>query len=221
MIRNYKAFGLAILAMAALGALTAQAASASPLTVPSAKTFFTGDQDEGIQEFESSSVVKCTSAVFSASATGPSVNELSITPVYNSCTAFGFATAHVKVNGCTYLFTTPTRIKADEVTWHPSAIHIVCPSEKQIEVTPTSFGVSVCTQKIGAQTPTSGHIVGTNKTEKSPKDVTLDITLEGIHYTGTGGACGTSGTTAKYRGSSTVRGYSDEAHTKQVAIEFS
>jgi hypothetical protein len=229
MVRKCKALGLALIAMFALSAFVAQGASAVPLTVelPAGQknAFYTGDQGGGLHEFTTpNGSVKCTTAVFAAKTTVEStVNEITISPSYSGCSAFGFATAHVKPNGCTYTFTTPTTIDANTVTWHPEQIHIVCSGENKIEITPTSFGVSVCTQFVGTQTPTKGHVVGKNVEKSSPMDILLEVTLEGIHYTGTGGICGNSEThsDAIYKGNSTVKCYKNEAHTEQVGCTFS
>jgi len=54
-------------------------------------------------------------------------------------------------------------------------------------------------------------------------DITLEITMTGIHYTGTGSVCGNGETHSDmtYTGNSTVRCYQDEAHTRQVGCTFS
>jgi hypothetical protein len=229
MIRNYKAFSLALVAMFALSAFVAQGASAVPLTVnegANGTTFYTGDQDGSLHSFSTpNGEVNCNTAVFSGTSTGASVNELTITPTYSNCKAFGFATAHVTHHGCNYTFTTPTTISANEVTWHPNNIHIICPAGKAITVTPTFLGSSVCTQSIGEQTPTGGHIIATNAGTNNPNgmDITLHVTLTGIHYTGTGGACGDANThnDGVYNGTSTVRGFSNSNHITQRGITFS
>jgi hypothetical protein len=233
MIRNYKTFGLALVAMLALCAFVAQGVSANPLTVEgieAGKTvYLTGDQDEGKHKFSSSATVECTTAHFLAQATA---SELTVTPSYptektgggNNCVAFGFADTHIKMNGCQYTFTTPTKIGSGEVTWHPKDVHITCPEGKKVEITPTTFGVSSCTQFIAAQTPTTvekSHAVGRNAGTVTAMDITLEVTLTGIHWTGSGGACGTGGTNASYTGNSTIKCYSDEARTKQVGCTFS
>lgn len=230
MIRKHKAFGLALVAMFALSAFVAQGASASPLTVEGlgggTNVFFTGDQGTTGHVFSTpNGSVTCTEVSFSAKSTeGATIKELTITPSYKKCTAFGFATAHVTTNGCTYTFTTPTSIKAGEVTWDAEQIHILCPT-KPIEITPTSLGVSVCTQSVETQTPTAGHVIGTNVTGSSPMDVNLNVTLEKIHYKGTGSVCGNSEThsDAVYKGNSTGKCYKAEPHTaeNQVGCTFS
>jgi len=225
MIRNYKALGLAFVAMLALSAFMAQTASAVPLTVEGKKVDLTGEQIEGKHKFTSSATVECTTATFSSvhsTETSGQINELTVTPTYTGCTAFGFATAHVKTNGCTYTFTTPTDIGVETVTWDASQVHILCPESKKIEITPTSFGVSVCTQSVAAQTPTdaaNSHVVGTNVANSIPMDVALNVTLAGISYTGTGGACGTAGNNATYSGKATIRCYKAEPHTPENQID--
>ncbi len=245
MIRNFKAFGLALVAVLALGAFAAQGASAIPLTVEgiaSGGTVFPlGDQDGGTHVFKSSAGnVVCAEASFPAKGSvgaGGAVNEITVTPNYPTekaggganCTAFGFANTHVKTNGCTYTFTTPTAVSPGVVTWHGSQVHLECPAGKVIEITPTSFGVSVCTLTIESQTPTGGHVIGRNAGTPEKMDITLEITLEGIHYIGHGAPCDpetngiktTTESNATLTGNSTIKCYSNEAHTTQVGCTFS
>ncbi len=228
MIRRYKAIGIALAAILALSALAAQAASASPLTVTegaSGTTFYTGDQDGKRWIFATpDGESECPTTSIKASSSGTFVNETSYEATYSNCSGLGFVVMHWNQGGCTYTFTTPTSIKPGEVTWHASGIHIVCSSGKSIEYTPTLFGVSACTRFIGSQTPTGGHIVGKNTGGGANEmDVTLEITLSGIHYTSTGGACGSAGahTDLTWTGNSTVRAYSNGGHTTQRGITFS
>jgi hypothetical protein len=153
---------------------------------------------------------------------GGAINELSAATTSTGCVAFGFATAHTNSNGCIDTFTTPTKVDSNTVTWGPAQYHIVCPAGKSRELTPTTFGVSACTQFIGEQTPTSGHVVGKNA-GSSPMDVTLEFTFSEIHYTGTGGLCGNSETHSDgaVTGNFTVRCYSNAAHTTQSECTFS
>ena len=109
--------------------------------------------------------------------------------------------------------------------WHASAnpeisqIHVICPVGKKIEITPTSFGVSVCTASVGEQTPTAGHLVARN--EVTSETITDEATVEGVTYTSTNSACGKGGNTAKFTGNTTATCYSNEAHTIQVGCTFS
>ncbi len=223
-----KALGILVVAALALAAVVAQAAPAIPLTVNEGgigKTYYTGDQDGGKFTFTSTATVQCTTVVLTATTEGASVSEVTIFPnTLSGCTAFGFATAHIKPNGCSITVTTgaATQLSPTEVTLHPQDVHIDCPIGKRIDVTPTAFGASVCTQSVGSQTPTGGHGTATNggSATADGMDVTLQLTLKGLEWTGTGGACGTSGTNAELTGNSTVRAFSNEAHTTQRGITF-
>jgi len=227
MFRNKKILGFTLMAMMGFSAIAAQGTIAKPLTVPAGltKVYVTGEKESETIFSTPNGTIKCSTDHFhgSGSAASGSVNELTVETTYSVCTAFGFATAHVKMNGCVDTFTTPTSISPGVVTWGPSQYHIVCPAEKRIEITPTTFGVSACTQFIASQTPTSGHMVGRNGTTVSPMDVTLEDTFEGIHYTGTGGVCGNSETHSD--GKSTVNitmtCFADQPKTAPVDCTFS
>jgi hypothetical protein len=228
MTSKYKALGLALTGFLALSALPVQSASASPLTVGSALTtvYVTGDKEsQPVYAFPGGSV-SCSTSHFhgSGAASSGAVNELTVETTMSECTMFGFANADAKMNGCTDTFTTPTHIEVGKVTWSGATqYHILCPAEKKIELTPTSFGVSVCTLFIPSQTPTGGHIVGRNVAGSSPMDVTFEYTLEGLHYTGTGGVCGNSETHSdgKYSGNYTVTCFSDPSRMFRTDCTFS
>jgi hypothetical protein len=238
MIRNYKVFGLAIMATLAFGAFMAQTASANPLTcegLASGSTCYGTGKQETTQVFASpGGTVSCVEAIFkNEGAVGASnaVSTVTSTPSYptekagggNNCTAFGFAGAHIKTNGCDFHFDTPTRISAGVVTWHPSQVHLLCPTGGKIEITPTFLGSSVCTQSVPAQTPTGGHITGINDAGSNPMAVTLEVTLKEIHYTGTGSSCGNAEThsDATLTGNVTITCYSDAEHKKTIGCTFS
>jgi len=226
MTHKYKALGLAMTAMFAFGAIAAQGAPASPLTVNSglSKLFITGT-NHGFSTHtftaEPGLHATCTHALYKSSATPTSgaINEITLTPEYTGCSAFGFATAHVKHNGCTYTLTTPTKLKAGEVTWGKEQIHVVCPEGKKIEITPTSFGVSPCTGFIGSQTPTAGHLVARNLANEF--ELTDEMTVEGITYTSTNSACGKNNNTAKFVGNTSATCYSNEGHITKTSCRFS
>jgi len=220
-----KPFGMFLILALALGGLTAEGASATPITVEGVATaYLTGDQESQHSFATAEGFAKCTTASFSAKSTEAAhINELTVVPSYQGCSAYGFATADIKTNGCTYTFTTPTSVGAGLVTWSGSSWHIVCPAGKSIEITPTSFGVSVCTQFWGAQTPEGGHVRGKNVAGSNPMDLTLEFGLQQLHYTGTGSVCTgpTNELTGTYNGNSTFRCYSNEAHTIPVHCTIS
>lgn len=230
MTRNLKALGLALFAALALSAMAASAASAKHhFGAPKAPTDVTGSQ--GTQHIFTTEAgeVKCNTATFSGTQGSASTSEVTITPHYTGCTAFGFASTHVKFNGCDYTFTTPTvDITPGEFTSEPP--HVLCPGTSVVEITPTIpfFGTSVCTVTVEPQTPTSGHVLYKNEGSGDTRDVLVTSKVEGIHYTvhGGGGTCGTteSGgktithTDGKYTGTVTLKGYEDGNHAVHEPI---
>jgi len=225
MFCKHRVLGLALTAIFAFSVL-AQSASASPLTVASGEVHITGAQEGSGMVFTAgeSGEVKCTTSTSDSTATAVSgqINEITGSPTFSGCTAFG-SPADVKVNGCTGTSTTGTSIAAGVVTWGPEQGHQLCPTGKSIEITPTFVGASVCTLFIGPQTATGGHVVGRNVAGSSPMDITMESAASGIHYTGSGGICGNgeTHTNATLSGNATARCYSNVAHTIQIDCTFS
>jgi hypothetical protein len=228
-IRKFKMLSLAMVAVLALGAIGAQAASAAfNFTAPGAGASqvieLTGTKITNHVFKNAGGEVTCSTISFSGSATGPEQTQQTSIPSYSGCSAFGFAEAHVKMNGCDYLFTAPTtEPEAGKYTGEPP--HFICPVvggvKQKAEITPTFFGASVCTQFIPEQTPTGGHVIYSNSgTAGTGMDVVVKSATTGIHYTGTGSSCGNSETHSdgEYTGETTLRGYSNAAHTIQFGI---
>jgi hypothetical protein len=213
MTRNLKVLGLALVAALAMSALAASAASATySFGAPNAPTDGTGSQI-GTNIFTTGAgTVECTSATFSGTQGSESSSDVTISPHYTGCTAFTIVGTHVKMNGCTYTFTTPTvDLGGGEFTGESP--HVICTGENQIEITPTGFFGSICTVKIPGQTPTSGHVIYKNEGEGTTRVVKVTATVGGIHFTSSGGICGSSGTNGSYEGSVTLRGYQDGNHS--------
>ncbi len=231
MIRNLKALGVALMAAFAFSAIAAGTAAAGETYTSEVgagvQTYVTGEKTSNHIFTTGGGQISCTTISFPGEAkpAGPASHEITVTPHYTNCTAFGFATAHITNNGCHYTFTTPTDLGGGKWTIHPP--HIVASTgspEHCFTITPTFFGASVCTQWVPPQTPTGGHIIATNGGGgANPMDVNLETTITGIHYTGTGGSCGdgTTHTDGTYTGNVTVRCYSNQAHTTQVGCTIS
>ncbi len=226
MLRKFRTLIVAIAALSALSAIASQSAMAGetyhcPELAAGATCYFTVEQHTvtGHQVFNSTGPVTCT-GLHGVGEQPKESHELTFEPKYTGCTAFGFATAHITTNGCHFTFTTPTDTANPAVhTIHPPHI-VVTSGGSCFKITPTSFGVSVCTQTVEPQTPTSGHLIATNVGAGAERHVTVETTVEGIHYKGSGGACGASGTTfvnGTYTGNSLVTCFSDAARTKRTA----
>jgi hypothetical protein len=208
MIRSIKAaLGLsllAILAVSAMGALSASATTNGHFFShsPSSKTGF-HTVVEGTGTTHSTKLtgwfteISCHSATYSVHHISvKTVQSLTVTPHYTNCTSSGVA--HVRMNGCHYVFTSRTP------PGHATA-HFVCPAGKKAEVEDTASGSLM---KFGAQTPTAGGVTYTNSPDGS---VTVNVTAEGIHGECHGG-CQLFGTnrTSTLTGAAVVRGYDTE-----------
>jgi archaellum component FlaF (FlaF/FlaG flagellin family) len=167
-MKNLKILGLALVAVFAMSAVVASGASAlSPaFTSEGSPTILTGSQ-EGSDVFTThGGTVTCTTATYEGTQTGTESSETEVTPTYSGCTAFGFVNVPIDVNGCKYVFTAN------------QSMHIVCPAEKSIEVTAPG-----CTVTVGTQTPTGPNTIEyTNIGAGTTMEVTLDVSLSGIHY---------------------------------------
>jgi hypothetical protein len=194
MIRNLKMLGLAALAVCAFGAFSAASASAAEFHSSVEHSVLDGSQI-GTDVFTTNAgTVSCSEANYVGTQTAKTTTTQSALATYSGCTAFGFASVPIHVNGCEYLFHAAS----------PNTVDIVCPEGKVIEVTGPN-----CTVTVGSQT---GKTAVTFTTEgKSPKrDVKVTVNLTGINYTqhGKGFFPCTSGsfTNGTYKGETTVIG---------------
>jgi hypothetical protein len=102
MIRNFKVLGLALVAVLAMSAVVASAASA-PFTSSTYPTTDTATSPLGNDVFTvDGSSVECAGH-FEGTATEASTS-LTVNATYTNCKAFGFASASVTMNGCDYVF---------------------------------------------------------------------------------------------------------------------
>jgi hypothetical protein len=104
----------------------------------------------------------------SATQSGPA-SELTLTPTYSGCTAFGFA-ATITTNGCTYRLAQPEGI-SDE--WE-GGFSIKCPEGKKIVIKVDNV-FAKCTVEIGEQTPT-GNVAYENDTANGEVDLAFSFT---------------------------------------------
>ncbi len=151
--------GLALVAVCAVGATLAAAASANQWHSTVANTTWQRTASE-TQEFEyefAGKTVACTSLDGIATTTAQTITELTVSPTY-----LGFELsevindkAEVSMNGCEYLFTL-------QATQNRGPVHIKCPAKNQITVTVKVFGISICTFHIPDQTP-AGNISWANE----------------------------------------------------------
>jgi hypothetical protein len=180
-MRNIKILGLAFVAMLAMSAVMAGAASADKLTATGYPANLTATADgEFVDEFKTTAgTVKCPEPVYHATigAAIPTGGSVVATPTYPhvGCTGFGFP-ATIDMNECTYNFSvvTGTVGKAD----------LECPTGKEVTVTASSGGILKCTVHVKTQTDLTGAVTYTNI---AGGKITLEANLGGIDYTHTQG----------------------------------
>jgi hypothetical protein len=162
MIRKFKALGLAmvaVLALSAIGASTAQAqftATSYPTTVTA-----TSALGNDVITTEGGSV-ECASH-FVGTLTEAS-NSLTLTPTYTGCKAFGFLSATVSTNGCTYKWTRISVISA--------GFDITCPLNKQITIVAGTCEVDILPQSGLLNVTISNRLL----------DIDARLNLSGITY---------------------------------------
>ncbi len=214
MIRNLKALGLAVLAVCALGAVSASSASAF-FTSSVEHVSVSGSQTTNHVFTTSVGTVTCKKATFAGTSIGTAkegqftTESQTVTPTYGECTAFGFG-ATVTTTGCTYKF---TRTGTDGTGTPIGPVHVECEAGKKIKIVAAGF----CTMEVGPQTP-EGHV--SFKTTFPPgngltvEDVDVKSTVTGIKYEGN---CG-SGTNGTYSGEATVRGFNTAGEPVNVTV---
>ncbi len=211
MTHSLKALSLALIATIALGALMASAAQAQGKFTSLEAQELTLEQDQGQLEntgwqyfTTSSGTVICRKVSGFAPALVPNSTYTSLSSEigYQQCTGpFGEAVT-VATNECWLQFTFGTTI--GQTTETTGQAHINCPQFKQITIQSP-----LCQIHIPKQTPTGGHVVY-HTVAGPPKDVTLEVTLSGIQYQGTGFCA--SGNNGTYSGNITAKGY------KQIGV---
>jgi hypothetical protein len=155
MIRKIKALGLALVAVFAMSAVVASAASAANgtlTTFPAGSTVIASGVQVGEHVFTLTDqplqpTVKCKKAVFDGVGTNSEAagkNEtVVVTPTYNECTAFSLP-ATVEHDGCTYVL--HTKETTGKGGWHVTT-DLVCPEGKAMTIKTATCEVQVAEQK--------------------------------------------------------------------------
>ncbi len=215
---NLKVLGLAFVAVLALGAIGAQAATAAMFHADEENVVVTGEATNTQTLTIGSAAVKCTEIGIEGTQTGVATEgsytaeSVTVHPTYSGsasggeeCDSFiGNETATVNTHECHY------KLYAETNGEGKGAVDIECPEGQAIEIT-----ASTCVIKIGSQTGLNGVHYVNNGTETSEKDITAESQVEGIHYTSNGkftctlAGVGSSGTNAVYEGNATVKAYED------------
>ena len=243
MIRNLKILGLGLVAVLAMNALVASAASANKAywfnsdTNNADWTKLSGAQgpmpDTWIFHI---GIGTCTTVTYSGSTSATTTSTITLAPTYAGCTLKPLpGTATIHMNGCVY------DIEADGQTTNGDGTvngnfdtntSIVCPTTTtpshvthDITITVILAGVSKCTIHIEEQSLGTG-LVWTNQTNGSGvKDLRADISFSNVKYTqttGTGeGKCSTTTTTENgtWSGEATIEGKNTANTATSIWVE--
>jgi hypothetical protein len=199
-MRNLKAFGLAVVAVFAMGAIAATAASANQFHSAVEKTTITvaANATQAFQYEAGGQTVNCSTVGGSGEDTNFTSSELTFKPTYSGCSVSGiaFSSAQVSMGNCDYLFTI-------EASANSGPVHVKCTSG-QITITVKVFGISVCTLHIGEQTPSGVADYANSGASK----INVTPTQSGIEGTRQGSEeCGeATSNTGTYTGQVEVKG---------------
>lgn len=216
MHRNLKALGLALVAVFAMSAVAASAASAkydtfrtqNGETVTPTVSSISASQRFKIEGAEEESNCK------EISATGSLLDkttDVTVAPTYSNCTATrngSTVAATVETTGCEYTFTGETNASEH------AEVHILCETGKSIHIKVTALKLQCFT--IPPQTVGGIHYINTGTTPN--RDIDIKATATGIK-TEKGGACGEGEAKAEYTGEVTVKGHNKNAEPREIWFE--
>lgn len=211
MIRNIKALGLALVAIFAMSAVVASAASAQQGELTSdgpVKLDITelAGKENSLSAF--GGVTTCTGSVLTGFKYNVTPHELiasgsttaTIIPDYNqaTCKVVEGGTTHkatVTMNGCDYVLHIGTTVSGK----FPLTADVVCPVGQKISVDVYAFAGSelggvACTITVGSQGPLAGVSAAT-VAGSSPHDLVAEGTFTGISAEKSGFGCATESTT--------------------------
>ncbi len=211
MIRNFKTFGLALVALLAMSAVAASAASADPAKAQfhseAAHTTLSGTQ-VGTNTFTvNAGTTHCKTAKFAGTTTTATTKEVTVSLDYTNCnlTAFGGESLEATVDstGCDYLLTAS------------GSAHVGCEAGKALRVTAPFCTVTVTTP----QTASKVSFVNTGAGTTREVDVVSEVTGLKYHQTAFCPGGTVNGTNGTYSGSVSVTGTNTEG--KHVGVWWS
>jgi hypothetical protein len=216
MTRTSKALGPALLAVLAIGAVTAPVAPAATqqdhFVSETETTVLTGTGNLLISTKKVNLNLTCKHQTFADTLSQKEVTTLGLVPTYTECsTPAGNST--VDSTNCEYVIgslTTDTTAQTDgKGTERHAKTDIVCTAGSAIKITAPS-----CTVTINTQENLHG-LTFENKADPTKSDITINVTVDKVKYTSTGFGCALIGLPAEgadglITGSITVTGYEDK-----------
>jgi hypothetical protein len=232
MIRNLKVLGLALVAMFAISAMTASAASAvdhftNTLGAANPALMTGTSHDNVFRIISANSKFECTTSKFTATALNGSteatvlagytsiINETPHNALEPKCNAT-IGKVLIDMNDCHYILTGNTTKEHPKASGKfDAAIWIKCPKVNEVEQEITITGPLGCVIHVPSQTPTEGGVVYTNlPPHPGGAAVKVTATVTGITYKATN-CIGfhAEDDDAEYNGTVTVTGYEDKNAT--------
>ena len=161
MIRKFKTLGLALVAVLAMSAVVASAASATNFTASDYPTSGTASSAKGNDDFKTEGgSVECK-AHFHAGPLSEASETVTVVPTYSECQAFGFLGGSVDMNGCDYRFYTS------------GTVDLVCPGTKKVVIVGATCEVTVAAQNSLSKVDLAN----------SGNGISAQATIGGIEYT--------------------------------------
>jgi hypothetical protein len=183
MTRNLKTLGLSLMAVFAMSAVAASAASAEMFVFTSAaeETTLSGSQVGATQITVDAGSASCETAKFSGTMTSDTVLEMSLIPTYSGCKFAGFTGTTIDMNSCEFVF---GAVETEGSSYGVENRIDCAKSTESIAITARIAGVLKCTIHIGEQEGLKKISVSN---EGSPKKLRASIGLTGIKYSQTEG----------------------------------
>lgn len=200
MIRNLKGLGVILVAMLALTAVLASAAQAVPeITCSSYPCKGTGSNTVGGETLTTpGGTVQCNSHIEwekYRTATGESLPAgaptATTTVNFFNCTAFGFLSATVNMEGCDYEGHVRERMWPFTGKYRIEKV-FNCPAAKKKRITAGTCEVDVEPQNLGKGVTTTNNANGTINVEYNMTGITMNVTKDGFGcpFSGTGHVTG-------------------------------
>ncbi|HKO39113.1 MAG TPA: hypothetical protein VJU14_12170 [Solirubrobacterales bacterium] len=204
--RKLKAIGLAVLALLAVGALSAPAAQAGEFETGVFPATITGQQINGPHEITTELGVMACGLGLEGELTEAS-EELTLTPEFQNCMIAGNPVDVVN-NGCDFRFNAGATLAMDTVE---GSLDLICPGGGKFTFGVTIGGVVQCVMKVPEQLGL-GEVTYIDTTMAGHVDIEFNI--EGFSYE-LGPNCPVAGAFAngEYAGESTLRAHSEEMQT--------
>jgi hypothetical protein len=208
--------GLVLVAVLALSALGASAASAFNFKGESNPTHVTA-QASGVNAFHlaNGNEVKCKKVSMADGVElKPEAGTIAAEPIYGECETGAGAKAEIDVNGCKIEFTASAKTSGN--------VTIACPAKTFLELTVFKGEVLECQVGIETGTPTTSTVDYAAGVFNGKADITITSKVSGIAYEtipASGTFCGAK-SAAKYTGVTTMFGFSDAKHTTATGLSI-